>query len=55
MKALKDYDEDEMPPESVRGYVLYECRKWNLVWVGKKKVAPLEPDQVEMLLGFPGT
>ncbi|PRQ55261.1 putative DNA (cytosine-5-)-methyltransferase [Rosa chinensis] len=23
------------------------------VWVGKKKVAPLEPDEVEMLLGFP--
>ncbi|PRQ55304.1 putative DNA (cytosine-5-)-methyltransferase [Rosa chinensis] len=52
MKALKDYDEDEIPPESVRRYVLYECRKWNLVWVGKKKVAPLELDEVEMLLGF---
>ncbi|PRQ55267.1 putative DNA (cytosine-5-)-methyltransferase [Rosa chinensis] len=36
MKALKDYDEDEIPPESER-----------------KKVAPLEPDEVEMLLGFP--
>ncbi|XP_062001008.1 DNA (cytosine-5)-methyltransferase DRM2-like [Rosa rugosa] len=26
MKALKDYNEDEIPPESVRRYVLYECR-----------------------------
>ncbi|PRQ55237.1 putative DNA (cytosine-5-)-methyltransferase [Rosa chinensis] len=52
MKALKDHDKDETPPESVHRYVLYECRRWNLVWVGKKNVAPLEPDEVEMLLGF---
>lgn len=30
-----------------------ECRKWNLVWVGKYKVAPLEPDEMEFLLGYP--
>ncbi|KAK4856786.1 hypothetical protein QYF36_021232 [Acer negundo] len=30
-----------------------ECRKWNLVWVGRNKLAPLEPDEVEMHLGFP--
>ncbi|XP_057464266.1 DNA (cytosine-5)-methyltransferase DRM2-like [Actinidia eriantha] len=41
------------PPLKVQKYVLDECRKWNLVWVGKNKVAPLEPDEVEMLLGFP--
>ncbi|CAA6665546.1 unnamed protein product [Spirodela intermedia] len=34
-------------------FVLEECRKWNLVWVGLHKVAPLEPGEVEMLLGFP--
>ncbi|KAF8763101.1 hypothetical protein HU200_008954 [Digitaria exilis] len=34
-------------------YVLEECRKWNLVWVGLNKVAPLEPDEMEFLLGFP--
>ncbi|KAG4939194.1 hypothetical protein JHK84_045390 [Glycine max] len=28
-------------------------RKWNLVWVGRNKVAPFEPDEVETLLGFP--
>ncbi|PRQ55247.1 putative DNA (cytosine-5-)-methyltransferase [Rosa chinensis] len=33
MMALKDYDEDEMPPESVHRCVLYECCKWNLVWI----------------------
>jgi hypothetical protein len=33
--------------------VLRECKKWNLVWVGLNKVAPLEPDEMEFLLGFP--
>ncbi|XP_057447436.1 DNA (cytosine-5)-methyltransferase DRM2 isoform X2 [Lotus japonicus] len=50
-KALENYDGD--PPESVQKYVLDQCRKWNLVWVGRNKVAPLEPDEVETLLGFP--
>lgn len=50
-KALEE--EDGVPRMSVQKYVLDECRKWNLVWVGRNKVAPLEPDEVEMLLGFP--
>lgn len=50
-KALEEWD--SVPPMSVQKYVLDECRKWNLVWVGRNKVAPLEPDEVEMLLGFP--
>ncbi|KAF3784965.1 DNA cytosine-5-methyltransferase, partial [Nymphaea thermarum] len=33
--------------------VLEQCRKWNLVWVGRHKLAPLEPDEIEPLLGFP--
>ncbi|TVU12570.1 hypothetical protein EJB05_46221, partial [Eragrostis curvula] len=33
--------------------VLLQCRRWNLLWVGKNKVAPLEPHEMEMLLGFP--
>ncbi|PWA98113.1 domains rearranged methyltransferase 2 [Artemisia annua] len=41
------------PPDHVKKYVLEECRRWNLVWVGKNKVATLEPDEVEMILGFP--
>lgn len=44
---------DDPPPVKVQQYVLNECRKWNLVWVGLHKVAPLEPDEIEMLLGFP--
>ncbi|XP_022741602.1 DNA (cytosine-5)-methyltransferase DRM1-like [Durio zibethinus] len=50
-KAL-EHNHDE-PPLSVQKFVLDQCRKWNLVWVGRNKVAPLEPDEVEMLLGFP--
>ncbi|XP_051114867.1 DNA (cytosine-5)-methyltransferase DRM2-like isoform X2 [Andrographis paniculata] len=49
--ALERYDGD--PPESVQKYVMEQSRKWNLVWVGRNKVAPLEPDEMEMLLGFP--
>uniref|UniRef100_A0ACD5Z0H4 Uncharacterized protein n=1 Tax=Avena sativa TaxID=4498 RepID=A0ACD5Z0H4_AVESA len=41
------------PPPSVQEYVMKECKKWNLVWVGKNRVAPLEPDEFEYLLGFP--
>ncbi|KAL6140978.1 hypothetical protein ACLB2K_059270 [Fragaria x ananassa] len=51
MKALEGYD--DIPPERVQRGVMNECRKWNLVWVGKNRVAPLEPDEFEMLLGFP--
>ncbi|XP_073038819.1 DNA (cytosine-5)-methyltransferase DRM2-like isoform X1 [Primulina eburnea] len=49
--AVERFDGD--PSESVQKFVMDQCRKWNLVWVGKNKVAPLEPDEVEMLLGFP--
>ncbi|KAF3444637.1 hypothetical protein FNV43_RR14330 [Rhamnella rubrinervis] len=50
-KALEE--SDGVPPLHIQKYVMDECRKWNLVWVGRNKVAPLEPDEVEMLLGFP--
>lgn len=50
-KALEKCGDN--PPDHVKKYVLEECRRWNLVWVGKSKVATLEPDEVEMLLGFP--
>ncbi|KAE8674888.1 hypothetical protein F3Y22_tig00111708pilonHSYRG00162 [Hibiscus syriacus] len=47
-KALETYD--NKPISNAQKYVLDECRKWNLVWVGRNKVIPLEPDEVEMLL-----
>lgn len=42
----------DSPPPRVQKLVLKECRKWNLAWVGLNKVAPLEPDEMEFLLGF---
>lgn len=50
-EALEEWE--DVPPPSVQKYVLDQCRKWNLVWVGRNKLAPLECDEVEMLLGFP--
>ncbi|KAG9455989.1 hypothetical protein H6P81_000497 [Aristolochia fimbriata] len=41
------------PPSNIIKYVISECKKWNLVWVGVHKVAPLDPDEIEMLLGYP--
>ncbi|KAE8732668.1 DNA (Cytosine-5)-methyltransferase DRM1/2 isoform 4 [Hibiscus syriacus] len=49
-KALEAYDDES--PLSVQKYVLDECQKWNLVWVGRNKVVPLKPDEVKMLLSF---
>ncbi|PON98980.1 DNA methylase, C-5 cytosine-specific, active site [Trema orientale] len=49
---LEAYGGDE-PPLFVKKYILEQCRKWNLVWVGKNRVAPLDPDEIELLLGFP--
>ncbi|ESQ28293.1 hypothetical protein EUTSA_v10019614mg, partial [Eutrema salsugineum] len=37
----------------VQKEIIEQCKRWNLVWVGKNKVAPLEPDEIEKLLGFP--
>ncbi|KAG7550732.1 Ubiquitin-associated domain [Arabidopsis thaliana x Arabidopsis arenosa] len=50
-EALEKYDGE--PPLHVQKQVMYQCKKWNLVWVGKNKLAPLEPDEMEKLLGFP--
>ncbi|KAK3131631.1 hypothetical protein QOZ80_6AG0509130 [Eleusine coracana subsp. coracana] len=46
---------DSQIPPSPRDqkHVLEECGKWNLVWVGKNKVAPLEPHEMEFRIGFP--
>ncbi|GAB4839771.1 DNA (cytosine-5-)-methyltransferase [Ancistrocladus abbreviatus] len=50
-KAVEKWDGE--PPSQVQKYVIQQCKKWNLVWVGQHKVAPLEPDEMEILLGFP--
>lgn len=44
---------EDPPSPTVQKYVMKECRQWNLVWVGRHKVAPLEPGEIELLLGYP--
>lgn len=44
---------NDTPPSETQTEVLRECRKWNLVWTGKNKLAPLEPDEIELILGYP--
>ncbi|GJM99055.1 hypothetical protein PR202_ga16118 [Eleusine coracana subsp. coracana] len=41
------------PPPSVQKFVMKGCRKGNLIWIGKNRFAPLEPHEIERLLGFP--
>jgi hypothetical protein len=46
-------DNTNPPPPAVQKYVMEECKKGNLLWTGKNKVTPLEPHEMEVLLGFP--
>ncbi|CAN4107100.1 unnamed protein product [Withania somnifera] len=32
---------------------LYQCQIFNLVWVGRYKLAPVGPEQIECILGYP--
>ncbi|KAI3779395.1 hypothetical protein L2E82_09112 [Cichorium intybus] len=41
------------PSEQVKKYVIGQCKKWNMVWTGKTRVAPLEPDEIELIMGYP--
>lgn len=33
--------------------ILYQCHIFNLVWVGRYKLAPVGPEQIERILGYP--
>ncbi|KAL5725373.1 hypothetical protein ACHQM5_008525 [Ranunculus cassubicifolius] len=41
------------PHDQTIKWLRYECRKWNLIWTGKNKAAPLEPVEMEAILGYP--
>eukprot|EP01018_Ginkgo_biloba_P009612 Gb_25633 [translate_table: standard] len=40
------------PSLKEQALILHHCKKWNLVWVGPDQMAPLEPHEIELLLGF---
>ncbi|KAJ4957976.1 hypothetical protein NE237_025087 [Protea cynaroides] len=50
-QALESWEGEPHP--RTQKYVLYECKKWNLLWVGKNKTAPLEPEEIEIIMGYP--
>ncbi|KAL7252286.1 hypothetical protein ACSBR1_014018 [Camellia fascicularis] len=33
--------------------ILHQCKTSNLVWVGRNKLAPIEPEYIEKILGYP--
>ncbi|KAF7837660.1 putative inactive DNA (cytosine-5)-methyltransferase DRM3 isoform X2 [Senna tora] len=33
--------------------ILHHCRALNLVWVGKNKLGPIDPEYLEVILGYP--
>ena len=43
---------DKEIPIHEKHEILQGLRKWNLVWVGPGQVAPLEPHEIELFLGF---
>ncbi|KAJ7279246.1 hypothetical protein O6H91_Y378000 [Diphasiastrum complanatum] len=40
------------PPLDVQKHILKKCSSWNLIWTGPGQLAPLEPHEIELLLGF---
>ncbi|GLJ41465.1 hypothetical protein SUGI_0858150 [Cryptomeria japonica] len=40
------------PSREEQAMVLLQCKKWNLLWVGPDQLAPLEPDEMELALGY---
>ncbi|KAF9625121.1 hypothetical protein IFM89_019210 [Coptis chinensis] len=41
------------PPLNIQKDIISQCQKWNLVWTGKNKAAPLEPHEIEIIMGYP--
>ncbi|KAE8688402.1 hypothetical protein F3Y22_tig00110987pilonHSYRG00284 [Hibiscus syriacus] len=58
LSLLIYYDHMALAPVNVwtgisQSMFLLSVENGNLVWVGRNKIVPLEPDEVEMLIGFP--
>ncbi|RRT53036.1 hypothetical protein B296_00034922 [Ensete ventricosum] len=46
-------DSQGMLSKEQQANVLHQCKTLNLMWVGQYKLSPIEPDQVEGILGYP--
>ncbi|XP_057993235.1 probable inactive DNA (cytosine-5)-methyltransferase DRM3 isoform X1 [Hevea brasiliensis] len=42
-----------VPSERNKRDILHHCQKLNLVWVGPYKLGPIEPEYLEIILGYP--
>ncbi|GJW71878.1 DNA (cytosine-5)-methyltransferase DRM2-like protein [Tanacetum coccineum] len=50
--ALERSNNNE-PSKEVKRFVMKECKRWNMVWIGKNTAAPLEPLEIELIMGYP--
>ncbi|PWA38701.1 hypothetical protein CTI12_AA579010 [Artemisia annua] len=50
--ALETSNSNE-PSEETKQYIMKQCKTWNMVWTGKNTVSPLEPDEIEFIMGYP--
>ncbi|XP_018833889.1 probable inactive DNA (cytosine-5)-methyltransferase DRM3 isoform X2 [Juglans regia] len=46
-------DSRGLPSSEQQRDILHHCRTSNLVWVGQYKLAPIEPEHIECMLGYP--
>lgn len=42
-----------LPSAELQRNILQQCMSKNLVWVGNQKLAPLEPEHLEYIMGYP--
>lgn len=42
-----------LPSAEQQRNILQQCMSKNLVWIGKQKLAPLEPEHLEHIMGYP--
>uniref|UniRef100_A0A453JQ63 SAM-dependent MTase DRM-type domain-containing protein n=7 Tax=Aegilops tauschii subsp. strangulata TaxID=200361 RepID=A0A453JQ63_AEGTS len=39
--------------EEKRAQILHQCKMANLIWIGQDRLGPLQPNQMERILGYP--
>ncbi|XP_076911519.1 DNA (cytosine-5)-methyltransferase DRM2-like [Bidens hawaiensis] len=52
LKSATENCEGKPNPHVIK-HVINQCKKWNLVLTGKNRLAPLEPNEIEKIMGYP--
>ncbi|KAI3974819.1 hypothetical protein MKX01_004877 [Papaver californicum] len=42
-----------VPSKMQQSEIIHHCKTLNLVWTGKNKLSPIEPEYIEQILGYP--